>query len=114
MAKTVSDPVCFYLDEHIPSAVAEGLRHRGVEVTTLNEAEMLGARDEEPLKFAHREDFVIVSHDDDFLRLVAEGHSHSGLVYVPRERTIGEMIRGLRRLAEIFAEEGTSDRVEFL
>ena len=31
MAKNVSDPVCFSLDEHIPSAVAEGLRHRGVE-----------------------------------------------------------------------------------
>ena len=108
MAKTVSDPVCFYLDEHIPSAVAEGLHHRGVEVV------MLGARDKEHLKFAHREDFVIVSHDDDFLRLVAEGYSHSGLVYVPRERTTGEMVRGLRRLAGVFVEEGTSDRVEFL
>jgi len=114
LATNVSDPVCFYLDEHIPSAVAEGLRHRGVEVKTLSETEMLGARDEEHLEFAHRKDFVIVSHDDDFLRLVAEGHSHSGLVYVPRERTIGEIIRGLRRLAEVFAEEGTSDRVEFL
>ena len=57
---------------------------------------------------------MVVSHDDDFLRLVAEGHSHSGLVYVPRERTIGETIRGLRRLAEVFAEEETSGRVEFL
>lgn len=114
MAKNVSDTVCFYLDEHIPSAVAEGLRHRGVEVKTLSEAEMLGARDEEHLTFARTEDCVLVSHDDDFLRLVAKGHSHSGLVYVPRERTIGEMIRGLRRLADVFAEEGTSDRVEFL
>jgi len=110
----VSDPVCFYLDEHIPLAVAEGLRHRGVEVTTLNEAEMLGAPDKEHLAFAEREDYVIVSHDDDFLRLVDEGDSHSGLVYVPREQTIGEMIRGLRRLAEVFAEEKESGRVEFL
>jgi len=45
---------------------------------------------------------------------VAEGRSHSGLVYVPRERTIGEMIRGLRRLADVFAEEEERNRVEFL
>lgn len=94
--------------------MAKGLRHRGVEVLTVNEAEMLGARDEEHLEFARTEECIIVSHDDDFLRLVAEGHSHSGLVYVPRERSIGEMIRRLRRLADVFAEEGTTDRVEFL
>jgi len=46
--------------------------------------------------------------------VVAEGRSHSGLVYVPRERTIGEMVRGLRRLADVFMEAETSDRVEFL
>jgi predicted nuclease of predicted toxin-antitoxin system len=55
----VSDPVRFYVDEHIPSAVVEGLRHRGVEVLTVNEAEMLGARDEEHLEFARKEDCVI-------------------------------------------------------
>jgi uncharacterized protein with PIN domain len=110
----VSDPVRFYVDEHIPSAVVEGLRHRGVEVLTVSEAEMLGARDEEHLEFARKEDCVIVSHDDDFLRLVAEGRTHSGLVYVPRERSIGEMVRGLRRLADDLTEEGTTDPVEFL
>ncbi|WP_118828452.1 DUF5615 family PIN-like protein [Salinibacter ruber] len=110
----MGDPVRFYLDEHIPSAVAEGLRHRGVGVLTVNEAEMLGALDEEHLEFAHRKDCVVVSHDDDFLRLVAEGHPHSGLVHVPRERSIGEMIRGLRRLADVFAEERTTGRVKFL
>jgi len=114
VTSNVSDPVCFYLDEHIPSAVAEGLRNRGVEVVMLSEAEMLGARDEEHLDFARRKGYVVVSHDDDFLRLVAEGHSHSGLVYVPRERSIGEMIRGLRRLADVFVGEGTTGRMEFL
>jgi len=110
----MSDAVRFYLDEHIPSAVAEGLRNRGVRILTVNETGMLGAPDKEHLEFAHEEESVIVSYDDDFLRLAAEGHSHSGLVYVPRERSIGEMIRGLRRLADVFAAEETSGRVEFL
>lgn len=110
----MSEPVQFYLDEHIPSAVAKGLRHRGVGVLTVNEAEMIGALDEEHLEFAHREDCVVVSHDDDFLRLAAEGVSHAGIVYVPRDRTIGDMVRGLVVLARVFSEEETEDRVEFL
>ena len=108
----MSDPVQFYLDEHIPSAVAEGLRHRGVEVVTLDEANMLGARDEEHLAFGREENCVLVTHDDDFLRLAAEGGSHAGIVSVPRERTIGDMVRELKVLARIFSEEDTKNRVE--
>ncbi|PSQ88725.1 MAG: hypothetical protein BRD30_06690 [Bacteroidetes bacterium QH_2_63_10] len=110
----MSEPVQFYLDEHIPSAVAEGVRHRGVDVMTLDEANMLGARDEEHLAFGREENCVLVTHDDDFLRLAAEGISHAGIVYIPRERTIGDMVRGLVVLAHVFSEEGTDDRVEFL
>ena len=110
----MSEPVQFYLDEHIPSAVAEGLRYRGVEVVTLDEANMLGARDEEHLAFGREENCVLVTHDDDFLRLAAEGVSHSGIVYVPRDRTIGDMVRRLKVLARVFSEEDTKNRVEFL
>jgi len=105
-------PVRFYLDEHIPPTVAEGLRQRGGEVLTVRDAEMLGADDVEQLAFAQKRDYVFVTHDDDFLRLVSEGHPHSGLVYVPRERSIGEMVRGLRRCSVLFDED--ADRVEFL
>ncbi|MCS3749330.1 precorrin-6B methylase 1 [Salinibacter ruber] len=41
----MAEPVRFYLDEHIPSAVAEGLRQRGIGVRTLVEMDRLGARD---------------------------------------------------------------------
>jgi len=110
----VSDSVCYYLDEHIPPAVANGLRKRGVEVVTVNEADMLGADDKEHLTFTRTEPCVLVTHDDDFLRLVAEGVPHSGIVYVPRERSFGEMGRGLRRLVDVFAEDEESGRVQFL
>lgn len=110
----MSESVCFYLDEHIPSAVAEGLRQRGVEVVTVGEARMLGARGEEHLAFGKEKRVVLVTHDDDFLRLAAKGVSHAGIVYVPRGRTIGEMVQGLRMLAPVFSEEETEDRVAFL
>lgn len=106
--------LCYYLDEHIPPAVEEGLQHRGVAVRTVKGAEMLGASDKEHLAFARKKNYVLVTHDDDFLRLAAEGISHSGIVYIPRERSIGETIRGLRGLADVFVEEEKDDRIEFL
>ena len=110
----MSDPVQFYLDEHIPSAVADGLRQRSVDVLTIADAEKLGARDEEHLAFGREENAVLVTHDDDFLRLAAEGVSHAGIVYVPRDRTIGDMVRGVVALARVFSEEEADGRVEFL
>ena len=43
------------MDEHIPKAVTEGLRRRGVDVLTAQEADMLGASDQEHLALAVRE-----------------------------------------------------------
>jgi len=42
----VASEVKFYLDEHVPPAVARGLRLRGIDVQTTQEARMLGANDE--------------------------------------------------------------------
>jgi hypothetical protein len=42
----------FHLDEHVHPAIAEGLRRRGIDVTTTIEAELLGAEDEKHLEFA--------------------------------------------------------------
>jgi len=110
----MSELLRFYLDEHIPTAVAKGLQRRGVEVMTLVEADRLGASDEEHLTFARGEHRVIVTHDDDFLRLAAKGASHAGIVYIPRRRAVGEMIRGLIVLTRTFSAEEMQDHVEFL
>ena len=42
----------FYLDEHVPKAVAMGLKRRGVDVVTVVEAGSRGATDEEHLERA--------------------------------------------------------------
>ena len=46
------EQIRFYLDEHIHSAVAEGLRRRGVDVLTVQEARKTGLSDREQLTFA--------------------------------------------------------------
>ena len=103
-----------YRDEHIPSAVADGLRQGGIEVRTLVEMDRLGAQDKEPLAHARRDGRVLVTHDDDFLRLAAEGASHSVIVYAPRKRSIGGLVRGLVRIGRASSEQDMHQQSRFL
>jgi predicted nuclease of predicted toxin-antitoxin system len=71
----------FYLDEHIPSAVAEGLRQRGVDVLTVQDAARSGLSDQEQLSFAHQEQRAMLTMDSDFLVIATQGLLHSGIAY---------------------------------
>lgn len=66
-------PVKFYMDGHVHPAVTRGLKLRGVDVLTVQEAQMLGASDEEHLSLAASSGRVLFTHDDDFLKLHAAG-----------------------------------------
>jgi predicted nuclease of predicted toxin-antitoxin system len=72
--------VRFYLDEHVPFAVSIGLRLRGVDVLTVQEAGLSGASDEAHLALAVAEKRVIFTQDEDFLTLAAQGAAHAGVV----------------------------------
>jgi hypothetical protein len=41
----------FHLDEHVPRAVADGLRKLGIDVTTCADASLLGAADVDHIAF---------------------------------------------------------------
>jgi predicted nuclease of predicted toxin-antitoxin system len=77
----VADPIRFYMDEHVPTAVTVGLRLRDVNVLTAQEADMLAASDREHLALAVREGRVLFTQDADFLRLHARDIPHSGIAY---------------------------------
>jgi predicted nuclease of predicted toxin-antitoxin system len=83
------------MDEHVPTTVSQGLRRRGVDVLTAQEADMRGASDEEHLVLAMREGQIIFTQDADFLRMHASGHSHRGIVYAPQVTSTGAIVRGL-------------------
>ncbi len=61
--------IAFLLDEHVAHAVAQALRRRGIDAQTATEAGFLGATDAEVLAYARQAGRVVVTHDDDFLRL---------------------------------------------
>jgi predicted nuclease of predicted toxin-antitoxin system len=104
-----------HLDEHCPNSLAEGLRRQGFDVTTTREAGLLGADDERQLEYANSNGRAIVTCDEDYLRLHASGSLHQGIIYCKMgRRTIGEMIRGIVLIFEVYGQEEMIGKVEHL
>lgn len=106
--------ISYYLDEHVPNAVARGLRQRGVDVVTVNEEGMQGATDRQHLDRARQAGRVVFTMDDDFLRMHAESREHSGIVYAAQGRSTGEIVRGLMLIRQVMTPEEMQGSVEFL
>jgi predicted nuclease of predicted toxin-antitoxin system len=105
----------FHLDENISNAVAKGLIRRGIDVTTTAKENLIGASDQEQLAFALSQGRVLVTQDDDFLRLHQFGKLHAGIVYCRKSsRSTGEIIQALGLLWECVAPEEISVQVEFI
>ena len=105
----------YHLDENCNRAVADGLRRRGIDVTTTPEVGLLRASDEEQAAYGLAQDRVILTHEEDFLIIDATGPRHAGIVFcrIGRYR-IGEIVQRLALIWEIYDHEELSDRVEYL
>jgi uncharacterized protein with PIN domain len=108
------EQIRFYLDEHVPKAVAEGLRRRGVDVLTVQEAGNSGLSDHEQLNFALENGCVIVTMDSDFLQLAVQGITHPGIAYASPRKSIGELIGALRLLSDVLTPAEMENHLEFL
>lgn len=105
----------YHLDEHIDFAVAQGLRRRGIDVTTTADSGLLGSGDPDHIAVAVANGRVIFPNDPDFLRLHDQGVDHPGIVYCHQQsRSIGEMIRTLELIWEVLEPEEMRNRVEFM
>jgi hypothetical protein len=109
------DNLRFYLDENVDNDIAEGLRHRGVDVLTTPEAGNMGLSDEGHLAYAQAENRVIVTQDGDFLGLARKGMLHTGIVYYePHSRTVKEIICGLILIYEVLIPDDMKNHIEYL
>lgn len=105
----------FHLDENCSQAIAEGLRRRGVDVTTTPEVGLLGALDEEQVAYCRAEGRVIFSYDEDMLRLAAAGVEHAGVAFCQqRKRGIGDIVRALVLLWERLEPDEMVGQVKYL
>ncbi|RIK35536.1 MAG: hypothetical protein DCC58_20355 [Chloroflexi bacterium] len=102
----------FLLDEHIDHAIARGLRRRGIDVITPEDAGLKSYSDPDVLTYALREQRVVITHDRDLLRLHKEGHPHAGIAFCEaHSRSIGQMID---RLIVLYEETDPHDMANFI
>jgi predicted nuclease of predicted toxin-antitoxin system len=105
----------FHLDENCDPRIARGLRLHGIDVTTTPEAGLLTAPDEEQLAYANSTVRVIVTQDADFLRIAAAGQEHPGVVFYPgQHRSIGQVIREVHLIWEVYEPEEMRNHVEYI
>lgn len=111
----MSNKIRYHLDEQIQSVIARELRLQGIDVTTTVEAQLRTESDESQLAFASREGRVLVTYDDDFLKLATIYSNHSGIAYChPNKYSIGQIKEMLLLMYEVFTSEEMMGRVEFL
>jgi hypothetical protein len=105
----------FHLDENVSGAVARALKSRGIDVSTAMSADLLGAADLVQLQFAHTHDRVLVTHDDDFTQIHANGTPHAGICYCHKEKySVGDLVRLLQLVRECVGENEMRGHLEYL
>ena len=111
----MSTVIRFHFDEHIHTAIAVGLRRRGIDVTTTADAGLIGASDKEHLAVAFSENRVVTTSDEDFLRLHSQGIDHSGIIYCQQgSRSVGDILHNLIFLYECCTAEDMYGQVEYI
>lgn len=111
----MAEPVRFHFDEHIASLVMRGLRQRGIDVLTADEAGRSGLPDPDQFKFATTEERVIVTFDADYLQLAATTEGHFGIAYCHATKySASQLLQLLIVLHGVMDREEMRNHVEFL
>lgn len=104
-----------YGDENINIAIIEGLKLRGIEAYSCKDFTNFGLSDDEQIAFAKSRNFVLLTHDTDFLRAVHEKKlGHEGILFAPQTKDIGKIIRKIEYIISILTAEDMKNHVEFL
>jgi len=111
--------LAFYMDVHVRRVISDGLRRAGVDVLTGQDDGSTRLPDPELLDRASQLGRVLFSQDDDLLREATQrqelGIRFSGVIYAHQLRiTVGQAIRDLQLIAEVYGPEDIANRVEYL
>ena len=108
-----------YMDVHVPRAITDGLRVRGLDVLTAQEDSAPRLSDPDLLDRATALGRVLFTQDRDLLRETTQrqrsGRPFAGLVYAhPLRATIGQCVRDLELIVRFGEPEDLGNRVEYL
>ena len=105
----------FYLDENIDIAVTEQLIRWGIDAVSVHSLELQGETDENHLENATEMGRMLVTHDQDFLRMSAESTDHVGIAFAQQyQATVGGWVRALRALHARLSAEDAEGQLVFL
>ncbi len=112
-------PLRLYMDHHVPRAITNGLRLRGVGVLTAREDGASELEDADLLDRAAALRRVLFTQDDDLLveatKRQQSGASFHGIVYAHQLRaSIGRCVEDLQLIATVGSDEDVVDQVIFL
>jgi hypothetical protein len=107
------------MDVHVPRAITNGLRRRGVEVITAQEDGSAEFDDPPLLDRATKLTRPLYTQDDDLLaearRRQTVGETFAGVIYSHQLRSpIGKCIDDLELIAKTFEPDDLKNRVEFV
>lgn len=111
--------VALYMDVHIPAAITEQLRRRGVDVLTAIDDGTQLAEDDEILIRAHELQRLVVTQDARFRAMAEEwqrtARPFSGLLFGRQQGgSIGEYVETLELIAKASDPDEWTGRVEFI
>jgi hypothetical protein len=105
----------FHLDEHVSPIIAELLRQHGIDVTTSQDAELLGHPDEDQLSFAISNSRTFVTCDALLTRHEVRAIATFGVCYChPQKYSLREFAEALQIVAECMSEDDLHNHIEFL
>lgn len=80
----------------------------------VTDSENTGQDDKAHLARSEKRGLVVLTNDDDFVRLSRE-HSHAGIVYYnDQDHEPGMFVTGIRRIDRYFEPEEMADHIEWL
>jgi predicted nuclease of predicted toxin-antitoxin system len=104
----------FLADEHVKRAYVSALRANRFEVVAAAEGEHAGLDDREHLTTSDERGWVILTNDDDFVRL-GQRHAHAGIVYYrDQSHRPGDVVTAIRRIDRQFVPEQMHNHIEWL
>lgn len=111
----MADPLRYYADEHIHSAVAEGLRQRGIGIVMMSDVDRAGRgiSDADQLTYAMEHGRVLITQDRDFITLAVTNIPHSGVILLQKVLSIGDTIAYLELVAHLTAPDEIRDHLLF-
>jgi hypothetical protein len=112
-------PTALYMDEHVPSAVTDGLRLRGIDVLTVQEDGFNQTVDPLILDRALSLGRFMFTMDTDFLIEVARrqvaGETFATVIFAPQEGpSVGQLIADLEYLALAALPTDMTDGLHYL